>query len=91
MVCLHIDLFYFMWMSFSCMYVCAPCVYLCLWRPKEGISSPRTGISCDSPWGCWELNFDHLEELQGLLIADPISPAPLHNLVVTILKVYISF
>lgn len=29
----------------------------CLWRPKEGIRSPRTGVTdgCEPQCGCWEL------------------------------------
>jgi hypothetical protein len=48
-------------------FVCATCVQ-CLWRPEEGVRSPRTGVAggCEPPCGCWESNRDPLWEQQGL-------------------------
>jgi hypothetical protein len=33
-------------------------------RPKEGVTSPRTGVKkgCELPCGCWEVNLGPLEE-----------------------------
>lgn len=50
--------------AFSCTYVCAICVCLCLWKPEEGIRIPRAGVIC----GNWTLV---LQEQQVLLTAEP--------------------
>lgn len=44
---------------------------LCLWRPEEGVGSPRTKVisDCKPPLSeCWELNTSPLQEQQGPLL-----------------------
>ena len=33
--------------------------------------TPKEGIGCETPGGCWELNSEHLEEQSVLLTAEP--------------------
>lgn len=73
--------FYFMCLSVlpSFMYVYYMCSW-CLWRSKEGIKSPETGVTEDreQPGRCWKSDLGPLLEQQVLnLWAEPSpSPAP---------------
>jgi hypothetical protein len=54
------------------MYVCTVCVQ-CPPRLEEGVGTPRTGTTdgCKFSCGCWESNFDPLEEQPMLLMLEP--------------------
>lgn len=48
------------------MYACTMYMQL-LWKPKEGVRSPRTGATDGSepPDGCWKQNLGPLQESGG--------------------------
>jgi hypothetical protein len=50
---------------------------LCLYRPEEGVRSPKAGVTngCDLPYGCWQSNLSPLGE-QSIILHTEASLEP---------------